>query len=294
VAIFLCFFLFFVHALTNLFAFLFQLDAGVGRFGRRCKAKNAVFPTSLAECRRQSELFRRDGRNPFRGCVSAMDGLAVKIQRPRLSDVPNPAGYYDRKKFFAVNVQAAVGSYFMFQFCSVATAGSCHDSTAFAASGLEEHLDSDDCFPEGYWAAADDAYPAGRQVLTPWPGLHLLWERDAFNYWQSSPRIFVEQTFGQLVGRWGILWKPLRFPLRFVTQVLRVCAKLHKFLKDRASCDAEDLLEHDAAGGSGEVHLQGDCDLDETRRNRNRAGEKFPLRVAKTRGLKRMGIRRPA
>jgi len=256
--------------------------------------KNVTFPTTLAECRRQSELFRRDGRNPLTGCVSALDGLAVKIQRPRLSDVPNPVGYYNRKGFFAVNVQAAVGADSEIQFLSVATAGSCHDSTAFAASGLEEHLDSDDCVPEGYRIAAEDAYPAGRQVLTPWPGLHLPWERDAFNCWQSSSRIFVEQTFGQLVGRWGILWKPLRFPLPFVTQVLRVCAKLHNFLKDRARCDAKDLLEHDAAGESGEVHLQGDCDLDETRRNRNRTGEKCALRVAKTRDLKRMGIRRPA
>ena len=256
--------------------------------------KNVTFPTTMAECRRQSELFRRDGCNPLTGCVSALDGLAVKIERPRLSDVPNPVGYYNRKGFLAVNVQAAVGAEFKFQFLSVATAGSCHDSTAFAASGLEEHLDSDDCLPDGYWVAADDAYSAGRRVVNPWPVRRLLWERDAFNYWQSSSRIFVEQTFGQLVGRWGILWKSLRFSLPIVTQVLRVCAKLHNFLKDRGTSDAEDLLEHDAAGGSGEVHLQGDCDLDETRRNRNRTGEKCPLRVAKTRDLKRMGIRRPA
>ena len=223
-----------------------------------------------------------------------MDGLAIKIQWPRLLDLPNPTGYYNRKGFFAVNFQAAVGADFKFQFFSVATAGSCHDSTAFAASGLDHYLSTVTCFPDGFGVAADDAYAASKRVLTPWPGRYLLWERDAFNYWQSSSRIFVEQIFGQFVGRWGILWKPLRFPLPVVTQTLRVCAKLHNFLIERASCNVESSLEDDVAGGSGEVHLQGDCYLDETRRNRNRASEKCPLRVAMTRELKLSGMRRPA
>jgi len=256
--------------------------------------ENIVFPSSLSECVRQSELFRRGCRNPLTGCVSSLDGLAVRIQRPRLSDVPNPTGYYNRKGFFAVNVPAAVGADFKFQFFSVATAGSCHDSTAFSVSGLEKHLSNDSCLPRGFWVAADDAYTASIWVLTPWPGRLLLWERDAFNYWQSSSRIFVEQTFGQLVGRWGILWKPMRFPLPVVTKTLRVCAKIHNFLIDRDSCSLVDPLESDIAGGSGEVHLQGDCDMDEARRHRNRTSEKCPLRVTKTRALKSSGIRRPA
>jgi len=131
-------------------------------------------------------------------------------------------------------------------------------------------------------------------VLTPWPVRYLVWERDAFNYWQSSSRIFVKQTFGRFVGRWGILWKPLGFSLPVVTRTLRICAKLHNFLIERASCNVESPLQDDVAEGSGEVHLQGDCDLDETRRNRNRASEKFPLRVAMTRELKLSGMRRPA
>jgi len=42
------------------------------------------------------------------------------------------------------------------------------------------------------------------------------------------------------------------------------------------------------------VHLQGDCDVDETRHNRNRASKKCPLRVAVRRELKLSGMRRPA
>eukprot|EP00170_Pyropia_yezoensis_P001830 contig_7775_g1834 len=179
---------------------------------------------------KQSDLFSRGGRNPLRGCLSAIDGIAVKIQRPSVPDAPNPMSYYNRKGSFALNAQVAVGADYKVQFLSVVAAGSCHDSTAFAACGLATLLASEDGLPAGFWAAADDAYVAGMRVLTPWPGRNLSWEKDSFNFFQSSNRIFVEQVFGQMVGRWGVLWKPLRFSLPTAALVIRVCAKLHNFL----------------------------------------------------------------
>ena len=256
--------------------------------------ENIFFPSSLSEYVRQSEFCRRGCRNPLTGYVSALDGPAVRIQRQRLSDVPNPTGYYNRNGCLAVSVQAAVGADVKFQFLSVTIAGSCHDSTAFFVSGLEKHFSNDSCLPRGFWVAADDAYTASMRILTPWPGRHLVRERDASNYWQSSSRIFDEQTFGQLIGRWGILWKPMRFSLPVFTKTLLVCAKIHNFLIDRDSCSLVDLLASDIAGGSGQVHFQGDCDMDEARRHRNRTSEKCPSRVTKTRALKSRGTRRPA
>lgn len=254
---------------------------------------NILFPTTQSDFDRQSHLFARDGRNPLRGCVSAIDGLAVRIQRPSVRDAPNPIAYYNRKGFFAVNVQAAVGADFKVQFLSAIATGSCHDSVAFSASGLSTHLAEDGSLPDGYWVAADDAYVAGRRVLTPWPGRNLPWERDSFNYYQSSARIFVEQTFGQLVGRWGILWKPIRFSLPTATRSIRVCAKLHNFLIDRSSA-VPPVLRDDTIGGSGEVLFQDRHDSDTRLRHRRRDGEKCPLRVSMTRFLKVNQVRRPA
>lgn len=71
--------------------------------------ENIAFPTSLPACAYQSDLFSRGGRNPLRGCLSAIDGIAVKIQRPSVQDAPNPMSYYNRKGFFALNARAAVG-----------------------------------------------------------------------------------------------------------------------------------------------------------------------------------------
>lgn len=49
-----------------------------------------VVPKNLVEFERQSHLFARDGRNPVRGCVSAIDGIAIRIRRPTVADAPNP------------------------------------------------------------------------------------------------------------------------------------------------------------------------------------------------------------
>lgn len=40
---------------------------------------------------------------------------------------------------------------------------------------------------------------------------------------------FVEQTFGQLMPRWGVVWRPLRVSLTVATRVVGVCAKLNTF-----------------------------------------------------------------
>ena len=255
---------------------------------------NIHFPSTTAEFAVQSELFSRGGHNPLRGCVSAIDGIALRIRRPRVCEVPNRSSYWTRKGFFAINAQATVGGDYQVHFLSTVTAGSCHDSTAFSASGLAELLAREDGLPRGYWVAGDDAYIAAERLLTPWPGNNLLWEKDAFNYYHSSSRTSVEQVFGQIVGRWGTLWSSIRFSVSRASLILRVCARLHNCLGAR-NCPAVDaLLPQDGTGGIGEVIMQDQCDLDDRLRQHRRDREPCPLRVALTRRLKELQCRRPA
>lgn len=44
-----------------------------------------------------------------------------------------------------------------------------------------------------------------------------------------SLRIHIERAFGQLVRRWGILWRPIETRLPACTVILEACAKLHNF-----------------------------------------------------------------
>ena len=50
------------------------------------------------------------GKNLVTGCVGAIDGMAVKIAKPRLRDAQDPKRYCNRKHFYAIvlHVQAIV------------------------------------------------------------------------------------------------------------------------------------------------------------------------------------------
>jgi len=255
---------------------------------------NIHFPSTPAEFAAKGELFSRGGRNPLRGCVSAIDGIALRICRPRVSEVPKPSSYWTRKGFVAINVQAAVGGDYRVHFLSTVTAGSCHDSTAFSASGLAEMLARDDGLPGGYWVAGDDAYIAGERLLTPWPETNLPRDKDSYNYYHRSSCTFVEQVFGQVVGRWGILWRSARFSASRAFPIFRVCVRLHNVLIGRSSPPPDALLPEDGAGGTGEVIMPDQCDLDDRLRQGRREREPCPLRVTLTRRLRDQQCRRPA
>jgi hypothetical protein len=57
------------------------------------------FPFRSAEWLERSSIgFSRD-RSPLRGCVGALDGIAIKIYEPSAADAANPSTYYNRKGF---------------------------------------------------------------------------------------------------------------------------------------------------------------------------------------------------
>jgi DDE superfamily endonuclease len=88
-----------------------------------------------------------------------------------------------------------------------------------------------------YWLAGDAAYDCRNGLLTPWsqsqvndPTCGL--DRDSFNYYHSSSRMHVEQSFGNLMARFGIFWRPLRFHLRNVPFILHACMVLQNYCID--------------------------------------------------------------
>jgi len=108
----------------------------------------------------------------FKGCVGAVDGIVIKIVKPKLADCPNPRAYYCRKGFFAITVQAIVDSRCKFLWMSTDCAGSCHDATAFACSELARQLEAFG-LPEGFYIVGDAAYALRDYMLTPFPGRNL-------------------------------------------------------------------------------------------------------------------------
>jgi DDE superfamily endonuclease len=144
-------------------------------------------------------------------CSDAIDGIAIRIQEPARGSLPKPSTCYNRNGFFALAVQSICDNRYVFTFVSSISPGSTHDSVSFGMSSLSRLLSQrDGGLMSEYWIAADDAYACRDRLLTPWPGRNLPRSKDSFNYWQSSARIHIEQAFGMLVARWGVLWRPLR------------------------------------------------------------------------------------
>jgi DDE superfamily endonuclease len=251
--------------------------------------------------------FSRGNRSPLTGCVGAVDGIAIQIEEPKRASVPNPSTYYNRKGFFALCVQAMCDSQFIFRFASATTPGSTHDSVAFEMSSLSDLLRKDvGGLPHGYWIAADDADVCGKRVVTPWPGRNLSRSKDAFNYWQSSARIFIEQAFGMLVARWGVLWRPLRVPINKSTRVVIVCMKLHNYIiefRQGITSDSTsnlDFLEPSEIDNVGHaepanknINLQDEHDTDVLLHKRRRDKEECVVRSEFTKMIGDLGLSRP-
>jgi hypothetical protein len=91
--------------------------------------------------------------------------------------------------------------------------------------------------PPRYWIAGDAAYACTEYLLTPYSKAALLLPgfetcRDAYNFYQSSHRVHIEQAFGMLVRRFGIFWRPLGFDLPRCGVIVGVAMRLHNWCID--------------------------------------------------------------
>ena len=186
--------------------------------------------------------------NTLNGCIGALDGMAIKILKPRETCTPNPLHYLNRKGYFSINLQAIADANRKFLYMSMATAGGTHDSLAWSMSALATHLESSDGLPRGYWIAADDAYACTSYLVSPYSLQACKKDRtkDHFNYYQSRSRINVECAFGILVRRWGILRTPMNCTLNRNMGIVEACIKLHNICRDdrvQLNMEREDNLD---------------------------------------------------
>jgi len=129
------------------------------------------------------------------GVVGALDGLLVRIECP--SNVPDSLRYWNRKGFYALNVQAIADSDRRILHLSIRDPGSTHDSVAWERDPLFEKLEAGG-LPDDLHITADAAYSSSSQasyLLTPYVnvgGHGISAQQDAFNFYQSQQRINVE------------------------------------------------------------------------------------------------------
>lgn len=226
------------------------------------------------------------------GCVGALDGIALQIRRP--VHCPNPRSFYNRKGFYAYAAQGMCDGHYRFTYWSCLCTGSTHDSLALMSSTLGTHLDRHR-LPSPYWIAGDEAYACSASLLTPWPGRNVSVERDAFNFYLSSHRIHIEQAFGILVARWGILWRPLLVDYKKVPHLTMTLVRLHNFcINNRSTKVRARLIKDRQPGDNMSVPAQDECDTDPVLHRRRRDLERSGLRASLTERLRTNGHQRPA
>jgi hypothetical protein len=195
-------------------------------------------------------MYVRSGRI-VPGCVGALDGMAVHIDRPTLKDTAAPLSYKNRKKYYSVNMQAIADCDRRFIWWSMRSAGSTHDSLAWGTTKLAMLL-QEFGLPLGLWIAADDAYPTSEYLVSPYSthACRLDKSKDDFNFFQSRCRINVECAFGILVEKFGILRRAMSSTLPHNIKVCQVCMKLHNLGVEnsvtRVKPHARDFKNHDS------------------------------------------------
>jgi hypothetical protein len=178
--------------------------------------------------------FQRSRQSPLYGIIAALDRISIAIKCPR--EAEDPRKFLNRKRFYSICVQAAVGADCRIYYVSSLHAGSTHDLTAFRSAQLYHLLlksASQGGLPDWATVAADDVYGNRGRVLTPYSGRTLTSRQDAYIYFLSSCRIFVEQVFGVIVARFGIFWSPMKCSVEKASRIVVVCCKLHNFITDQ-------------------------------------------------------------
>ena len=80
-------------------------------------------------------------------------------------------------------------------------------------------------------------------VITPYGrnAYQLYDDKHTFNFYHSSTRMHIEQAFGQLKSRWGILWRPLACNLYMNHVIIHGCMMLHNFIAQQRQNPTEEL-----------------------------------------------------
>lgn len=148
---------------------------------------------------------------------------------------------------------AVCDSYYKFVMVDIGAQGSIHDSAVFQESAFgraylsdrlpvppEKNLPGTDIsFP--HYIVADQAFPLNERIMRPYPSDHLTEEQRIYNYRISRARRTIENTFGILVQRWGILKTRMATDISMCESITKACVVLHNFLQ----CDEESLPQNE-------------------------------------------------
>lgn len=181
------------------------------------------FPQTIGDKRRTQERFSQIAGFP--SVVGCIDGTHVRILRPRTDE----SQYVCRKGYHSINVQAVCDHKGAFIHVSARWPGSTNDSFILRDSALWTAFESGDI--TGI-ILGDSAYPVRKWLMTPFRETHNDEAKIAYNTSLCKTRVLIEQAFGRLKRRWGILHQEVRMETKMVPKLIVVCMVLHNIAID--------------------------------------------------------------
>eukprot|EP00466_Bigelowiella_natans_P017446 jgi/Bigna1/136279/aug1.33_g10987 len=163
--------------------------------------------TRMKECESSFARVSTCG-DEMRGCVDAVDGLAVHVKQPSLKEDPCQKRCFNRKGCFALNLQAVCDGRRVFTHAKVAGPGSVNDSLAWTLCSLSDEVGSGKL--GGHWFAGDAAHGNSDGLLCPHPGRELPPSKANFNCHSLVPKADERRVCLRHVGRpfWGAVGTP--------------------------------------------------------------------------------------
>ncbi|CAM9456867.1 unnamed protein product [Phaeothamnion confervicola] len=234
----------FTHFSVSQAAFYNALHRVVAAINECDDLKLPGLPCTPEACAKTAARFAKCSEHGvFQHCIGAVDGLIVKIKCPSRKYTLNAIRFFSgHKNTMGMNLQAVCDASLRLLTVSMSCPGSTNDARAWTKTRAIRQLAS---VPPPYHLNGDAAYPSSDQLLVPYPGAHLDPHRDAFNFYQSQVRIRIEQAFGLLVGRWGVLWKPMGCSLPTVIGAVGAVVRLHNFCINSRDCNIKHSEEDD-------------------------------------------------
>lgn len=194
----------------------------------------------------------------FPHALGAVDGKHVALKCPPGSG----STFRNYKKFFSIVLFAVVDSEYKFIYIDVGGRGASSDAQIWNDTDfLEAIKDGTINFPDDeplpndiedmpYFLIGDDAFALRKYMQKPHSTKRLKIEERVFNYRLSRARRCVENAFGILANRFGILLTTMQHRPATVRLITMTCCILHNLMRIRYPRLQNNVADREANNGN--------------------------------------------
>ena len=176
----------------------------------------------------------------FPQCLGAVDGKHIVMMKPQKSG----SLYFNYKGTCSTVLMALVDADLKFIAIDIGAYGRNSDGGVFARSALGDrfikrafNFPRDGTLPNferggslPFVAVGDEAFPLLENLLRPYPGRQLPFDKQLFNYRLSRSRRIVENAFGVLAARWRVFHTKIAVNPEHVNEIVKATCVLHNML----------------------------------------------------------------